>query len=73
MGPMIAMGSAKAQGSKAKPIGGSESPRATTVRDEATKRVANILTHLRPCREDLVPTSFVFAPGFLHAPLWAGI
>jgi hypothetical protein len=48
MGPTIAMGSTKAQGSKAKPVYGSEPPRATSVRDEATQRMANILVHLVP-------------------------
>jgi hypothetical protein len=43
MGPTIAMGSAKAQGSKAKPISGLELPRATGAKDEATERVANTL------------------------------
>jgi hypothetical protein len=42
MGPMIAVGSAKAQGLKEKPISGSEPTRATRARDEATQRVANI-------------------------------
>jgi hypothetical protein len=36
---MIAMGSVKAQGSKAKPINGSELLRATRARDEVTQRV----------------------------------
>jgi hypothetical protein len=40
MGPMIIMESVKAHGSKAKPINGSEPPRATRARDEATQRVA---------------------------------
>jgi hypothetical protein len=48
MGPMIAMGSTKAQGSKAKPVYGSEPPRATRARDEATQRMANILVHPVP-------------------------
>jgi hypothetical protein len=38
-GPTIVMGSAKAQGSKAKPVNESEPPRATRARDEATQRV----------------------------------
>jgi hypothetical protein len=40
MGPTIAVGSAKAQGSKAKPVNRSEPPRATRARDEATQMVA---------------------------------
>jgi hypothetical protein len=48
IGPMIVMGSAKAQGSKVKLIGELEPPRATRVRDEATQRVANILAHPGP-------------------------
>jgi hypothetical protein len=40
MGPTIAVGSAKAQGSKAKPVNGLEPPRATRARDKATQRVA---------------------------------
>jgi hypothetical protein len=39
-GPMIVVGSAKAQGSKVKPINGSELPRATRARGEVTQRVA---------------------------------
>jgi hypothetical protein len=76
MGPMIAVGSAKAQGSKAKLIGGSEPPRATRARDEATQRVANILAHSGPHRGDPVPSRFISKlrlGGFLHAFLWASI
>jgi hypothetical protein len=76
MGPTIAMGSAKAHGSKAKPIGGSELPTATRARDKATQRVANILADPGPHRGDPVPSSFVSEPRpgcFLHAPLWVGI
>jgi hypothetical protein len=40
MGPMIAVGSVKVQGSKVKPINGSELPRATRARDKVTQRVA---------------------------------
>jgi hypothetical protein len=40
IGPTIAVGSEKAQGLKAKPVNGSEPPRATRVRDEVTHRVA---------------------------------
>jgi hypothetical protein len=36
MGPMIAVGSAKVQGSKAKPVNRSELPKATRARDEMT-------------------------------------
>jgi hypothetical protein len=50
MDPMIAVGSAKALGLKAKPIYGSELSRATRARDEATQRVANILVHPTPNR-----------------------
>jgi hypothetical protein len=39
MGPTIIVGSAKAQGSKVKPIDGLELPRATRARDEATQRM----------------------------------
>jgi hypothetical protein len=76
MGPIIAVGSVKAQGSKANPISGLELPREIKVRDEETQRVANILAHLGTHRGDPVPSSFVSEPrpgGFLHAPLWAGI
>jgi hypothetical protein len=48
MGPTITVRSAKAQGSKVKPVYGSEPPRATRVRDEVTQRMANILAHLVP-------------------------
>jgi hypothetical protein len=76
MGPMIAMGSAKAQGSKVKPIYGSELPKATRARDEATQRMANILAHPVSHRGDPTSSSFVskYRPGsFLHTPMWAGI
>jgi hypothetical protein len=36
IGPMIVVGSTKAQGSKAKPVYRSEPPRATRAREEAT-------------------------------------
>jgi hypothetical protein len=45
MGPMIVVGSGKAQSLKAKPIDGSEPPRA---RDEVTQKMANILVHPMP-------------------------
>jgi hypothetical protein len=48
MGPMIVVGSGKAQSLKAKPIYGSEPPRATRARDEATQKMANILVHPMP-------------------------
>jgi hypothetical protein len=48
MGPTITVRSAKAQGSKVKPVYGSEPPRAVRVRDEVTQRMANILAHLVP-------------------------
>jgi hypothetical protein len=48
MGPMIVVGSTKEQGSKMNPIDGSELPRATRGMDEATQRMANILTHPAP-------------------------
>jgi hypothetical protein len=70
MGPTIAMGSTKAQGSKVKPVYGSEPPRATSVRDEATQRMANI--H----QGDPAPSIFISESrlgGFLHAPMWTGI
>jgi hypothetical protein len=60
MGPTISGESAKAQGLKAQPVNGSEPPRATNARDEATQRMTNIL----------VPSSFVSesrSGGFLHA------
>jgi hypothetical protein len=73
-GPTFAMGSAKAQGSKTKFINGSEPPRATRVRDEATQRMANILAHPVPHRGDPASSSFVSEStlgGFFHAPLGA--
>jgi hypothetical protein len=48
MGPTIIVGSAKAQASKVKLVYGSEPPRATRAWDEATQRMANILTHPVP-------------------------
>jgi hypothetical protein len=72
MGPMIVMGSVKAQGLKAKPIDGSELPRATRARDKATQRVANILAHPVPHLGDPSSSSIVSesrSRGFLHAPL----
>jgi hypothetical protein len=75
-GPIIAVGSTKAQGLKAKPINESEPPRATRVRDEATQRMANILMHPVPHRSDPASSSFISVSrsrGFLHAALWAGI
>jgi hypothetical protein len=74
--PRFVVESAKAQGSKAKPIGGLEPPRATRARDKATQRVTNILVHPGPHRGDTAPSSFVSEPGpggFLHSPLWAVI
>jgi hypothetical protein len=74
MGPTIAVGSAKAQGSKAKLVDRSEPPRATRARDEATQRMANILVHPAPHRGDLASSSFVSESRlgvFLHAPLWS--
>jgi hypothetical protein len=73
-GPMIDVGSTKAQGSKAKPVNGSEPPKTTRARDEATQRMANILAHSVPHRGDLTSSSFVSEfrlRGFLHVPLWA--
>jgi hypothetical protein len=55
----IAVGSAKAQGSKAKPINGPEPSRATRVRDETIQRITNILAHLVPHRRDPASSSFV--------------
>jgi hypothetical protein len=75
-GPMIDVGSTKAEGSKAKPVNGSEPPKTTRARDEATQRMANILAHSVPHRGDLASSSFVSEsrPGdFLHAPLWTSI
>jgi hypothetical protein len=40
MGPTIAVGNVKAHGSKVKPVNGSEPPRTTRAKDEATQRVA---------------------------------
>jgi hypothetical protein len=40
MGPTIVVGSSKVQALKVKPVNGSEPPRATRARDEATQRVA---------------------------------
>jgi hypothetical protein len=48
MGPAIAMGSMKVQGSKVKQVNGSEPPRAIGVRDEATQRVATSWHIRRP-------------------------
>jgi hypothetical protein len=76
MGPMIAMGSAKAQDSKVKLINGLEPPRETRARDEVTQRMANILMHPVPHRGDPMSLSFVSMSrlgGLLHTPLWAGI
>jgi hypothetical protein len=76
MGPMIAVGSAKSLGLKVKPVYGSESPRATRVRDKMTQRMANILVHLVPHRQDPTSLSFISKSrlgGFLHASMWVGI
>jgi hypothetical protein len=76
MSPMIAVMSAKAQGSKVKPVKGSEPTRATRARDKATQRMTNILAHLVPHQGDPTSSSFVSEcrlGGFLHSPLWAGI
>jgi hypothetical protein len=76
MGLMIAVGSAKAQGLKVKPVYGLELPRPARVRNEATQRVANILLHSMPHRGDPASSSLVSKSrlgGFLHAPMWAGI
>jgi hypothetical protein len=69
MGPMIAVGSTKAQGSKVKPVSGLEPPRATRARDEATERMANILVQPVPHRGDPTSSSFISdstSGGFLH-------
>jgi hypothetical protein len=76
MGLMIAVGTPKAQDSKAKPVYGSKPPRATRVKEEETQRMANILAHPVPHRGDPTSSSFVsdsILGGFLHAPMWAGI
>jgi hypothetical protein len=76
MGPMIAVGSAKARGSKAKPVYQSDPPRVTRARDEAKQRMANILAHPVPHQGDPVSSSFVSksrSGGFYPAPMWAGI
>jgi hypothetical protein len=70
MGPTIVVGSAKAKGSKAKPVNRSEPPRATRARDEVTQRMANISAH--PVAHHGVPASSSFVSesrpgGFLHA------
>jgi hypothetical protein len=72
MGPITAVASANAQGLKTKPVNGSEPPRATRVRDEATQRMVNIVTHPVPHRGDPMSSSLVSESrpgGFLHAPL----
>jgi hypothetical protein len=69
--PMIAMGCNKAQGLKENPSVGSEPPKATRVRDEATQGRAHILAHPVPQRGDPASSSFIFESrpgGFLHAP-----
>jgi hypothetical protein len=75
IGPTIVVGSAKAQGSKAKHVYGSQPPRETRVRDKATQRMTNILVHSVPHRGDPASSSSVFESrlgGFLNAPMWAG-
>jgi hypothetical protein len=49
-GPMIVVGSTKAQGSKAKPTSRVRAPRATRARDEATQWVASSWCILRPIK-----------------------
>jgi hypothetical protein len=76
MGLTIAMGYAKAEGSKVKPVYGSEPPGAIRARDEETQRMANILVHPAPHRGDPAFSSFVLESrlgGFLNAPMWPGI
>jgi hypothetical protein len=75
-GPTIAVGSAKAQGSNAKTVYGSEPPRATRARDEVTQMMTNILAYPMTHRGDSVSSCFVSeskSGGFLHAPMWTGI
>jgi hypothetical protein len=70
IGPMIAVGFAKAQDSKAEPINGSDPPTATRARDEATQRMANILAHPVPHQGDPASSSFISESRFggsLHA------
>jgi hypothetical protein len=72
MGPMIDVGSSKAQGLKAKTINGSEPPRPTRARNEATQKMTNILVHPVPHRGDPASLNVVSESklgGFLHAPL----
>jgi hypothetical protein len=76
MGPMIVVGSTKAQGLNAKSVYGLEPPRATRVRDQATQKMANILAHPSPHRGDPASSNFISESrleGFLHAPMWASI
>jgi hypothetical protein len=59
IGPTITVGSAKAQGSKAKPVYGSGLSKATRARGEATQRMANILAHSVPQPGDPTSSSFI--------------
>jgi hypothetical protein len=75
-GPMIVVGSTKAQDSKVKLVYGSEPPRATRARDKATQRMADILTHPVPHQGDPASSSFISESrlgGFLHTPTWVVI
>jgi hypothetical protein len=75
-GPIIAVGSVKAQGSKVKPVDGSEPPRATRAMDEVTQRMANIFGAPGAPSRGLGILQLVSESrlgGFLDAPLWAGI
>jgi hypothetical protein len=70
-GPIIAMGSAKAQVLKVKPVYELELARATRARDEATQRMPNILAHPVPHQGDPASSSFVSESRlgcFLHRP-----
>jgi hypothetical protein len=76
IGPMIVVGFAKAQSLKVKPVYGSEPPRATRARDEATQRMDNILTHPMPHQGDPASSSFLSESrlgDFRHALMWASI
>jgi hypothetical protein len=59
MGPTIVVGSAKAQGSKAKSVYGLEPSRTTRARDEVTQRMANILAHPVPHQGDPASSCFI--------------
>jgi hypothetical protein len=72
IGPTIVVGSAKTQGSKAKPVSRVRATQSNQREEPSDTKCGQQLVHSVPHRGDLASSSFVFESrpgGFLHAPL----